>query len=320
MRSFLLASIIFIISSGTFAADSTYYSLCDAIDHKDIEGVRKCLVSIHNAGGSVNHTPEGCNTPLINAVRCGDLDIVELLLNFGADPNLSRFGYTPLDHAIGYSCLPCIRARILTMVRLLLSAGATVNSNRDKNSRTYLQMACSVGNLELVNFFLAARSDVNAISFESALTSTSHLETHSFPECLRRIWIYNTLLAAGARDEYEFPEQLVQYEDTEIQRRPGRVYPVRDRMIMQHRVAIVDALCLFASTLNRDVVGHMVQILIQLGFCDFDFALQNVWARIASQQNPYNVQYHWYRDERFVPATLLTVFLFTIYGIDFYFF
>lgn len=68
----------------------------------------------------LNTTSAFEGTPLNIACRAGRTDVVEMLLEAGADPNLmNKFGRTPLHHAV--------EARSLSCVQALVSHGADVN-------------------------------------------------------------------------------------------------------------------------------------------------------------------------------------------------
>ena len=71
--------------------------LFDAIEEKqDVNGIREIV----EAGGNVNvHIEEGC-TPLIAAVLVGNLEIVKLLVELGADVNaVDGYFESPLYYA-----------------------------------------------------------------------------------------------------------------------------------------------------------------------------------------------------------------------------
>jgi ankyrin repeat protein len=66
--------------------------LHERVLHSDLDGARSAIIS----GEDLNELDELGNSPLHWAVLRGDLDMVELLLEEGADPNvMSSDGFTP---------------------------------------------------------------------------------------------------------------------------------------------------------------------------------------------------------------------------------
>jgi ankyrin repeat protein len=82
----------------------------------------------------------GCGAPLKNAAAAGHLDIVRLLLEHGADPNLPEEGIAPHGHAL----YAAVANRHYDIVRLLLDHGANPNaeveSSADALSRALLPL------------------------------------------------------------------------------------------------------------------------------------------------------------------------------------
>ena len=91
--------------------------LIDAVLHSDVGAIRKAVAS----GVDLNEIENGM-TPLLFAIYRGDLDVVRLLLDNGADPNLrpdpSDPSHSPLRHAEDDFGLT-------TVAELLKSYGAT---------------------------------------------------------------------------------------------------------------------------------------------------------------------------------------------------
>ncbi len=105
-------------------------------------------------GADVNARDSRGYTPLLSASEMGHLDIVKQLLEGGADVNArDSHGYTPLLLAsqMGY----------LDVVKHLLEKGADVNAKRHKGF-TALMVASRVGYLDFVKLLLDKGADLNA--------------------------------------------------------------------------------------------------------------------------------------------------------------
>ncbi|MDF3047638.1 MAG: poly [ADP-ribose] polymerase tankyrase-like [Candidatus Midichloriaceae bacterium] len=94
--------------------------------------------------------------PLHLAIMVGNLKIVKLLLDKGADVNAKIDGIldTPLHIATAYSHLE--------IVELLLERGADVNAKFAVNETTPLHASAIRGNLEIFKFLYKNGADVNA--------------------------------------------------------------------------------------------------------------------------------------------------------------
>jgi ankyrin repeat protein len=97
-------------------------------------------------------------TPLIAAVMRREVEVLEALLECGANPNvLLPDGLTPLEHAA--------RAGLETMVQTLIERGAVIEPRGDKligSGWPMLHCAASGGNLDVVKLLLENGADIFA--------------------------------------------------------------------------------------------------------------------------------------------------------------
>ncbi|MEX0885463.1 MAG: ankyrin repeat domain-containing protein [Phycisphaeraceae bacterium] len=129
--------------------------ICTAAHAGDFERVKALL---EQDPGLANRPSEyvtyyvGSGTPLRNAAATGDLRVVELLLEHGADPNLPEEGIAPRGHAL----YAAAAAGHLEVARLLLDRGAypnpPVESSADALTRAIdrgdeamVELLCSYG-------------------------------------------------------------------------------------------------------------------------------------------------------------------------------
>jgi ankyrin repeat protein len=119
----------------------------DTVEPEDLQGV---LIGSSEA--------KSAGTALQIATKAGSLDIIQLLLDHGADINASpaaQEGMTALQAAS--------RAGSLDVVRRLLEAGADVNASPALHSgMTALQAASRAGSLDIVQLLLDHGADINA--------------------------------------------------------------------------------------------------------------------------------------------------------------
>jgi len=173
--------------------DSELYLKC-AVEEGDVDAVQTCL----DNGASVNcQFKDDLYTPLHTAcssgTTTGSIDVLQLLLEEGADPNASnKWKETPLliaannGHRLGVAALLkhgadpslCSEAgwSALTfaahkgyddIVALLLRAGAPVNNRVTEDLSTPLHKACAgskAGHMASVKLLLEAKADVHALN------------------------------------------------------------------------------------------------------------------------------------------------------------
>jgi len=150
-----------------------------------------------DAGASIDKISSDGFTPLHQAISIGEVEIVKLLIDSGADLNVVEGehkyrsmvtrNWTPL-HLAASGNDPQI-------VKYLLIAGAKVDV-RDARERTPLHVAISEGNSEILKELIAGGADVNAMAYRgysSYQQSALHIAvTHNSPKSVE------VLLKAGA--------------------------------------------------------------------------------------------------------------------------
>jgi ankyrin repeat protein len=98
-------------------------------------------------------------TPLLNAICCDELELVHLLLEHGADPNVAvDDGYTCLLTAL--DSLSAETDRSTPIVAALIGAGADIHAI-GMNGWTPLHMAAARGNAAACRLLIDAGADVN---------------------------------------------------------------------------------------------------------------------------------------------------------------
>lgn len=134
------------------------YGICDAARDGDESAVKELL----GKGADINSTGGGTidYSPLMWAAGNGNIGIMRLLLERGADPNLRNGrGVTAL--------LPAAQDGRLDAVRLLLDRGANVHS--EVKGVSPLSAAAAFGHLEVVRMLLERGArDNNGRAFSGA--------------------------------------------------------------------------------------------------------------------------------------------------------
>ena len=164
-------------------------ALLEAIENGDRRAVLKILSSPRHV--DLNHRDPGDGeTFLIKAIRLEEREIVRILLEKGADPNLREIiaanngedpnpqGETPLAAALETDDLPTVRLLIQhgvnlqqhasllhstnsdRMLRFLLENGAPVDG-RNEDGATYLQVAIENDDEEIVQLLIERGANVN---------------------------------------------------------------------------------------------------------------------------------------------------------------
>jgi ankyrin repeat protein len=145
----------------------------------DIRTLRELL----EAGADPNWTCpvnaiEAGHTPLYNACFCDSVESVNVLLEYGAEPN-KRFDYhSPIDGRVERGLTALMLARSVEVAHALLAAGADVNA-QNANGASPIMRAAFRGNPELVRVLLDAGASAqtrNAQGQTAADISAAKLE------------------------------------------------------------------------------------------------------------------------------------------------
>ena len=125
-----------------------------AVENNDLEKVAKVLTKHPD---KVNAVDDSDNTPLAIAAENGNLQMVDLLLDNGADPNKEGLFGTPLALALNFgSEEPQIPER-------LIEKGADINAKFGLSGGSALHMTADIiGAEDAVEFLLEHGVDVNA--------------------------------------------------------------------------------------------------------------------------------------------------------------
>ena len=126
-------------------------------------------------------------TPLVKASITGNLEIMELLIEAGADVNgKDEWGHTPLMAAVAFDHIKA--------ARLLLESGADIDATKPDKT-TALMIAAREGNLVITELLLLKGADPN-IGLGSGSTALSLADWHG-DEAIRKV-----LIEYGAKADY----------------------------------------------------------------------------------------------------------------------
>jgi uncharacterized protein len=139
--------------------------------------IKKLLDAGANPNTIVNNTPRGrmregtprivFATPLMRAAFSGDLELVKLLLSYGADPKIvSKDNETALMAAAGTGFIPGYNkgrsaAERLEVVKLLIDLGQDVNA-ADNYGITPLMVAANIGDVPIIQYLIDKGADLSA--------------------------------------------------------------------------------------------------------------------------------------------------------------
>lgn len=134
-------------------SDKSNYSMSDAIEHGDVHSIKQRILSDPKY---LHARDEDGDTPILLAACSSKLEIVELLIRHGANPNDCGND--------GYNCLLMAteseEKESMAILKLLISAGASVLAT-GINGWTPLHMAASYGHVEKAKLFIDAGADID---------------------------------------------------------------------------------------------------------------------------------------------------------------
>ena len=184
--------------------DSTGDALCDAVIARDVAAIRSLIQS----GVSPNSRATD-GWPAL-AIACDQRlhGCVAALLALNADPNIcvstDGLGGSPLSIAASRGNMECLR--------LVISAGAYIDSVRKEDGTTPLYMACQEMHVELVDELVDSRADPNMAAHDG-MTPLAALMHAKAPARLkpnqsedRDVCVYILLAEGGALMNYQCPE------------------------------------------------------------------------------------------------------------------
>lgn len=144
-------------ADGNFVAPrylgSAETALLEAVKRGDVETARRLL----KAGVHPNGRDYWQDSALLQAVEADHFELVTLLLEQGAEINVTGRGFTPLGLAVKNNNLP--------MVRLLLRAGADPDRKND-DGNTPLHSAVLMDYADIARALLAAKPDLGIFNRE----------------------------------------------------------------------------------------------------------------------------------------------------------
>ena len=116
---------------------------------------KEVLHSVINYGVDVNATNINNVTALMIACDKGNLDAINVLLNAGADPNITSGEGNWLHYAVRGDCSK-------EVLQAIIDHGADINAT-DEDNTTVLMKACWKGNVDSIHVLLNAGADPNMV-------------------------------------------------------------------------------------------------------------------------------------------------------------
>ena len=124
---------------------------------------------------NINSTIKNATTPLMHAARLGDIDVLNTLLTYGADPTLLN---ADNNGALWFACF----ANSETCIDALLKAGAPLDT-QNINGATALIYSASAGKTPIVKKLLAAGANTELMT----LDNFTALELAANSECMKML-------------------------------------------------------------------------------------------------------------------------------------
>jgi len=123
--------------------------------------------SLRLGGADPNVRCYGENAPLHSAALYADVEVVQKLLDLGADVNVrNKAGETPLDFVSRarskFRSVPMHPIWLVNVAQILLDHGADINARRTYDNRTPLHAAANDGCIEVVRVLLEHGANVGA--------------------------------------------------------------------------------------------------------------------------------------------------------------
>lgn len=170
-----------------------YENLSDAIADENIEAIQNLIL----AGQSVQQGDNEWLSPLHSAAYKGNVTIVKLLLDHGADVHAKtgEAGHTPLHIAAecGFSHDAIKQEKFLEVAKLLVHYGADVNEkSKPTNGDCYevgdtpLMRAAAGGQIAMANYLISQGAQLNMLDEygNSALHYAAEFATEKMITCL----------------------------------------------------------------------------------------------------------------------------------------
>jgi ankyrin repeat protein len=146
-------------SSDEHSRDYNINALYYAVSERNLEMIRFLI----NQGADPNVNMEGARSILQLATDLGDMEIIQVLIEAGADCNKTSSYYHPLN-----PLQTAVNMGNFELAKYLMSVGADINWPSYKiKGATALQMAVKKQNVDMVDFLLGRGAHVNAPAAES---------------------------------------------------------------------------------------------------------------------------------------------------------
>ena len=143
-----------------------------------LAGAYQETVDLINSGANPNFYAKGGDRPIFHAVKSGNKEVVRLLLEKGADPNVSY------DDATGSPLDTAAPGGDIEMVMILIKGKAKVNYKM-RGALTALHTAClgkeSPALIEIITLLLDSGAEVNAVTHVGTTPLMNAVEADNLP-------------------------------------------------------------------------------------------------------------------------------------------